>query len=39
MPFHDKPDEVLRRRRNESAFYFLILVIAAGYVCQVHFAD
>ena len=39
MPFNDKPDEVLRRRRHESAFYFLVLVIATGYACKVHFVD
>ena len=39
MPFNDKPVEVLRRRRHESAFYFLVLVIAAGYVGKVHFVD
>ena len=39
MSLNDKPIEVLRRRRNESAFYLLVLVIAAGYVSKVHFVD
>lgn len=39
MPLNDKPVEVLRKRRNESALYLLVLVVATGYVCKVHFAD
>jgi hypothetical protein len=39
MPFNDKSVEVLRRRRKESAFYFVVLTLATGYVFKVHFGD
>ena len=39
MPLTDKPVQVIRRRRNESAFYLAFLTIAMGYVLKVHFVD